>query len=114
MKHIKLFEDFVKESIQPDFLQMQADMVGMTREEWIAHYGTPEIGSGIDEALNIYKDIYVRSHGKDPKGTGMWAFSYSKGGEDPFFTPSMPWVEAQKWAKEKAKNDGKNSIWVLG
>jgi hypothetical protein len=33
----------------PDFLQMQADSVGMTRAEWIAHYGTSEIGSGIDE-----------------------------------------------------------------
>lgn len=51
MKHIKLFEDFIKESTQPDFLQMQADMAGMTREEWIAHYGTAGIGSGIDESV---------------------------------------------------------------
>jgi hypothetical protein len=32
-----------------DFLGMQAQMANMTREEWIAHYGTSEIGSGIDE-----------------------------------------------------------------
>lgn len=51
MKHIKLFEDFIKESTQPDFLQMQADMAEMTREEWIAHYGTADIGSGIDESV---------------------------------------------------------------
>lgn len=56
MKHIKLFEDFIKESTQPDFLQMQADMAGMTREEWIAHYGTPDIGSGIDENLQENKE----------------------------------------------------------
>jgi hypothetical protein len=33
-----------------DFLGMKAKEANMTREEWIAHYGTPTIGSGIDEA----------------------------------------------------------------
>lgn len=31
-----------------DFLGMQAQAANMTREEWIAHYGSPEIGSGIE------------------------------------------------------------------
>lgn len=31
-----------------DFLGMQAQAANMTREEWIAHYGTPDIGSGIE------------------------------------------------------------------
>ena len=31
-----------------DFLGMQAQAVNMTREEWIAHYGSPEIGSGVE------------------------------------------------------------------
>jgi len=31
-----------------DFLGMQAQAVNMTREQWIAHYGTPTIGSGIE------------------------------------------------------------------
>ena len=33
---------------QYDFLGMQAQAANMTREEWIAHYGTPDIGSGIE------------------------------------------------------------------
>jgi hypothetical protein len=55
MKHIQLFEEFINATVvvnvntQPDFLQMQADQVGMSREEWIAHYGSPDIGSGIDD-----------------------------------------------------------------
>lgn len=35
-----------------DFVAMQAEKQGMTREEWIAHYATPTIGSGIDESFN--------------------------------------------------------------
>lgn len=31
-----------------DFLGMQAQAANMTREEWIAHYGSPEIGSGVE------------------------------------------------------------------
>ncbi len=49
----KTFSDFLKESEtvhhSNDFLGMQANMANMTREEWIAHYGTATIGSGIDE-----------------------------------------------------------------
>ena len=57
MKRIKLFEEFIDDEeneltyipVQPDFLDMQAKAAGMSREEWIAHYGSPEIGSGVDE-----------------------------------------------------------------
>lgn len=61
MKHIKLFEEFIDEATElnvvesetvyhvHDFLGMQAQLANMTREEWIAHYGSPEIGSGVDE-----------------------------------------------------------------
>lgn len=53
MKNTKTFNDFLKESetVQHDndFLGMQAQMANMSREEWIAHYGTSTIGSGIDE-----------------------------------------------------------------
>ena len=57
MKHIKQFQEFVNEDSKDrieseandtfeahqnvDFVKMQADLVGMTREEWIAHYATP-------------------------------------------------------------------------
>jgi hypothetical protein len=41
-----------------DFLGMQAQAANMTREEWIAHYGTPEIGSGIDESKKGIYTVY--------------------------------------------------------
>ena len=51
---------------QYDFLGMQAQAANMTREEWIAHYGTPEIGSGIDEAKkSIYTVFFDDTSGMD-------------------------------------------------
>jgi hypothetical protein len=49
-----------------DFLGMQAQAANMTREEWIAHYGSPEIGSGIDESKkNIYTVSFDDRNGMD-------------------------------------------------
>jgi DNA-binding ferritin-like protein len=45
MKHIKEFNEY-------DFVGMQAAKHGMSREEWVAHYATPTIGSGIDEGFD--------------------------------------------------------------
>ena len=69
MKKVKLFEDFVNEATatvlhEYDFLGMQAQAANMTREEWIAHYGTPEIGSGIDESKKGIYTVYF----EDTKG----------------------------------------------
>jgi hypothetical protein len=56
MKKVKLFEEFNSDSKSAkifhdnDFLGMKAKEANMTREEWIARYGTSTIGSGIDEA----------------------------------------------------------------
>jgi DNA-binding ferritin-like protein len=44
MKHIKEFNEY-------DFVGMQAAKHGMTREEYVAYYATPAIGTGIDEAI---------------------------------------------------------------
>lgn len=66
MKHIKRFKQFISESstnienknIQidldendkypeivddKDFIGMQAKLAGMTREEWVAHYASPDL-----------------------------------------------------------------------
>lgn len=49
-----------------DFLGMQAQAANMSREEWIAHYGTPEIGCGIDEAKkSIYTVFFDDKNGMD-------------------------------------------------
>ena len=71
MKKVKLFEEFIDEATatvlhEYDFLGMQAQAANMSREEWIAHYGTPEIGSGIDEAKkSIYTVIFDDKNGMD-------------------------------------------------
>ena len=43
MKNLRTFEQF------DDFIGQQAEILGMTREEYVAHYATPTIGAGIDE-----------------------------------------------------------------
>jgi hypothetical protein len=43
MKHIKEYQDY-------DFIGQQAALHGMTREEWVAHFASPTLGSGIDES----------------------------------------------------------------
>lgn len=48
-----------------DFLGMQAQAANMTREEWIAHYGTPEIGSGIDEAKKSIYTVFFYDKNED-------------------------------------------------
>jgi hypothetical protein len=49
-----------------DFLGMQAQAANMSREEWIAHYGSPEIGSGIDESKKgIYMVFFDDKNGMD-------------------------------------------------
>jgi hypothetical protein len=49
---IKSLHEF-SEAIQNDndFIGMWADKLGISREEYVAHYASPTIGSGIDEAV---------------------------------------------------------------
>ena len=72
---------------------------------------------GDEEKTNEAKvevERYVRSHGKKPKGWGRWMFSYSRDGSDPFESPSsMSWGDAQKWAKNKAKEDFMDTVYVM-
>lgn len=72
---------------------------------------------GDDEETNEAKvevERYVRSHGKKPKGWGRWLFSYNRDGSNMFEIPTaMNWSDAQKWAKSKAKEDGKDYVYVM-
>jgi len=66
----------------------------------------------IDEAVNVDASKYVRAHGKQPKGNGMWGFEI-KGQE--IFTPnSMSYVDACKWAKAEAKRLNAITAYTLG
>ena len=44
---------------------------------------------------------YERSHGKKPRGVGVWAFMPGNSGEpaDWFFSPSMSFADAKAWVK---------------
>lgn len=42
---------------------------------------------------------FYRSHMKDPKGRGSWAFDLGIG--DIAFSPSMTYSEAKRWAKSQ-------------
>ena len=57
-------------------------------------------------------DEYVRSHGRDPKGTGQWAFRIMGTDglgswttlADPWFAPCSTLTAAKKAAKERGKS----------
>ena len=68
----------------------------------------------INEAVKVEVERYKRSHQKNPKGYGQWAFSYNRDGKEHFFVPkSMDYKDAVKWAKEEAKRDGEGYIYVM-
>jgi hypothetical protein len=67
----------------------------------------------IKEAVSVRTDRYKRSHGKEPRGNGLWAFYFDDKEGDPIFTPgAMNYSDAIKWAKEEAKKAGKSVIYV--
>jgi|GEM_PF-924418 lysophospholipase L1-like esterase len=71
-------------------------------------------GEPTNEAAKVETERYFRSHMKQPKGYGKWMFSYNKNGDDPFEIPgSMSYADATKWVKAKAKEDGKDYIYVM-
>ena len=71
-------------------------------------------GEPTNEAAKVETERYFRSHMKQPKGYGKWMFSYNKNGDDPFEIPgSMSYADAAKWVKAKAKEDGKDYIYVM-
>jgi hypothetical protein len=67
----------------------------------------------IKEAVSVRTDRYKRSHGKEPRGNGLWAFYFDDKEGDPIFAPgAMNYADAIKWAKEEAKKAGKSVIYV--
>lgn len=68
----------------------------------------------IGEAVRVETFRYKASHGKEPKGTGLWIFSYEKSGDEYFSAPnSMSYADALKWVKGKAKEDSKSTVYVM-
>jgi len=67
------------------------------------------------EAVRIDTTPYKAAHAKDPRGYGMWYFSYKRNGDDSFSVPtSMNYGDAVKWAQEQAKGKSETVIYVMG
>ena len=66
----------------------------------------------IDEAVSVDASKYVRAHGKQPKGNGMWGFEIK--GQEVFTPNSMSYVDACKWAKAEAKRLNAITAYTLG
>jgi len=66
--------------------------------------------SELDESIEFNTSKYKGAHGKEPKGTGVWAF---KVGDEEFITKSMSYADAKKEAAKKAKEKGARSVTVL-
>ncbi len=62
------------------------------------------------EGIEFNTSKYMGAHGKEPKGTGVWAF---KVGDEEFMTKSMSYTDAKKEAAKKAKEKGARSVTVL-
>lgn len=54
---------------------------------------------------------YAFSHGKQPRGTGDWAFLFD-GNQSPVWMLSLPYAEAKAAAVARAKQDGVTRIEV--
>jgi hypothetical protein len=46
---------------------------------------------------------FVRSHGRNPKGRGSWAFAVKDLGGEVIFTPSMTFAEAKVWIRNRIR-----------
>ena len=68
----------------------------------------------VEEAARVDSSRYKRSHGKDPKGSGTWLFSFDEKGDDVFDVGGyMNYTAAKKLALKKAKEDGKGYVYVM-
>lgn len=52
------------------------------------------------------------SHGKAPKGFGVWAFAFDRSCDHPFFAPRMSFADAKKFAKQFAVSQRQDVVWV--
>jgi hypothetical protein len=67
------------------------------------------------EGARIDTTPYKSVHTKEPKGFGLWYFSFSKDGSDPMSPEkSMSYGDAIIWAKQQAKEKNQRIIYVMG
>lgn len=73
---------------------------------------TEAAGSILNESkVYLVTDKYKQSHGKNPSGSGRWAFDFNRNCNNPFFI-SGDYKEAKKQATDKAKEAGQSYVYV--
>lgn len=55
---------------------------------------------------------FVRSHGREPRGTGQWAFYFGDNTEPEFAPASQSYTAARRWAGREARRRGVRSVTV--
>ena len=56
---------------------------------------------------------YEFAHGREPRGRGIWGFTFGDANEPPWLTPrAMTYTEARKWARDFARANGRTSVSV--
>lgn len=67
--------------------------------------------------IEIDSSPFVRSHMKDPRGRGSWAFSLEANPRDVVknvvFSPSMTWGEAKVWARQWFRDQQAKGVYPL-
>lgn len=64
--------------------------------------------------IDIHTSDYVRSHGTQPKGCGIWGFNIKNARDNrtigTIFTPSMAYSDAKVWIKACVRANFKNQL----
>jgi hypothetical protein len=61
----------------------------------------PTFENFLNEGITVNTSKYKGAHGKEPRGTGIWAFAI--GGVEVMTPKAMSYTDAIKWAQKEAK-----------
>lgn len=65
-------------------------------------------------AIRIETMEYRKSHGREPRGTGSWAFAFGGPDAEPWFTPgATTYTAAKKMAAAEARKRGATVAYAL-
>jgi len=83
------------------------DMVGALK-----HTAQEMFESIVNEGIYVNPSKYIRAHGKNPTGSGVWAFEIA--GKEEMTPKAMSYTDAKKWAEDMAKEKKVDTVYVLG
>lgn len=63
--------------------------------------------------MRVCTENYVATHGKAPKGFGLWFFSLGRNGSWTDVSTTASYTDAKKWAVKQARELGCTEVVVL-